>query len=140
MKNKIVIYDPPMCCSSGLCGPNPDQTLIDLQTSITELQKTGVEVERYIITQSPEKFKENPEIIKLIQEHDLKILPVTTLSGKVTKTGSYPTKAEFATWLKVDFKADPPNKDVNCCADKNACDVNCGPSNGDCNCGSVGYC
>ena len=100
MKNKIVIYDPPMCCSSGLCGPNPDQTLIDLQTSLTELQKSGVEVDRYIITQSPEKFKENPEIIKLIQEHDLKILPVTTLNGKIAKTGSYPILAELTSWLK----------------------------------------
>ena len=140
MKNKIVIYDPPMCCSSGLCGPNPDQKLIDLQTSITELQKSGVEVERYIITQSPEKFKANPEVIKLIQENDLKILPVTTLNGKVTKTGSYPTKVELSAWLRADFKADDSKQEVSCCADKNSCDVNCSPDNGDCNCGSGGCC
>ena len=106
MKNKIVIYDPPMCCSSGLCGPNLDQTLIDLQTSITELQKSGVEVERFIITQSPEKFKENPDVIKLIQDNDLKILPVTTLDGKIVKKGSYPNPTEFASWLK--------NEDCDC--------------------------
>lgn len=135
MKNKIVIYDPPMCCSSGLCGPNPDQTLIDLQTSITELQKSGVEVERFIITQSPEKFKENPEVIKLIQENDLKILPVTTLNGKVVKKGSYPTPSEFSSWLKIDLKIGDSKQSKDCCADKDCCGVNCGPNNEDCDCG-----
>ena len=62
MSNKIVIYDPPMCCSTGVCGPNPDQSLISLQDIIKELNKLGMIVDRYIITQSPEKFKENPEI------------------------------------------------------------------------------
>ena len=101
MKNIIVIYDPPMCCSSGLCGPNPDQKLIDVQSTISELQNSGVEVERYIITQSPVKFKENPEIIRLIQEQDLKVLPVTTVNGAVVKTGQYPTKLEFSAWLNT---------------------------------------
>jgi hypothetical protein len=95
MERKFVIYDPPMCCSSGLCGPNPNQTLIDLGSTLTELRKSGVEVERYIITQSPAKFKENPEVIKLIQQYQLKILPITTYNGKVVKTGAYPTSDEF---------------------------------------------
>lgn len=38
MKNKIVIFDPPMCCSSGICGPNPDTTLIDFQDLFTKLK------------------------------------------------------------------------------------------------------
>ena len=95
MKNKFIIYDPPMCCSSGLCGPNPDQGLIDLNTTLSELKKLGVEVERYIITQSPEKFKENLKVIELIQKLQLKALPITTLNGEVVKSGSYPTLEEF---------------------------------------------
>ena len=101
MKNKIVIYDPPMCCSSGVCGPNPDQTLIDFQDTFKRLAQNGESIERYIITQSPEKFKENPKIIKLIQEQQLKVLPITTVNGEVVKTGLYPTKQELESYLVI---------------------------------------
>jgi len=95
MQPKFVIYDPPMCCSTGVCGPNPDQSLIELQDTLAALKTEGIEVGRYIITQSPEKFKENPQVIKLIQEKQLKVLPITTMGGTIVKTGSYPTLEEF---------------------------------------------
>lgn len=122
MKKKIVIYDPPMCCSSGVCGPNPDQTLIEFQDIYTQLKQSGHDIERYVITQSPEKFKKNPQIIKLIQEQQLKVLPITTIDGVVIKTGSYPTMAELGI---TDVKIEP---DKGCCSDKVSCDVNCKPS------------
>ncbi len=100
MKNKFVIYDPPMCCSTGVCGPNPDQALINLQDTLEKVRKMGAEVERYLITQSPQAFRDNPEIIKLIQEQQLKALPITTCDGKVVKTGAYPTLKEFETFIK----------------------------------------
>lgn len=99
MTKKFVIYDPPMCCSTGVCGPNPDQTLIELQDTIAEVRKLGAEVERYLITQSPEEFKKNPEVIKLIQEQQLKALPITTFNGKIIKSGGYPTLAEFKQFI-----------------------------------------
>ena len=99
MKTKIIIYDPPMCCSSSMCGPNPDQTLINLQDTLEKVRVLGAEVEPYLITQSPEKFKENPEVIKLIQEQQLKALPITTCNRKIVKTGSYPTLEEFKNFL-----------------------------------------
>lgn len=100
MKNKIVIFDPPMCCSSGICGPNPDTTLIDFQDLFTKLKKSGADIERYLITQSPEKFKENSEVIKLIQEKQLACLPITTLNGKIVKSVSYPTSEELEMFTK----------------------------------------
>lgn len=99
MTKKIIIYDPPMCCSTGVCGPNQDQSLIELQDTLTELKKSGVEIERYIITQSPEIFKKNPQILRLIQEQQLKVLPITTMDGTIVKTGSYPTLKEFKKFI-----------------------------------------
>ena len=89
-----------MCCSSGVCGPNPDKTLIEFTELFADLKKSGHDIERYIITQSPEKFKDNPEVIKLIQKQQLKVLPITTVNGIVVKTGSYPTKEEFNSFIK----------------------------------------
>lgn len=99
MNKKIVIYDPPMCCSSGVCGPNPDQTLMDLQNILEEVRKMGAMVERYIITQSPKKFKENSEVIRMIQKHQLNALPITAVDGKIVKSGSYPTLEEFKKFI-----------------------------------------
>lgn len=100
MKNNVIIYDPPMCCSSGVCGPDPDQQLIELDDAIGKIRAEGTPVERYIITQSPEKFKENPAILQLIQEQQLKVLPITTYGGEVVKTGGYPTLAEMKSYIK----------------------------------------
>lgn len=99
MQGKFVIYDPPMCCSTGVCGPNPDQGLIELQDTLAALKTEGIEVKRYIITQSPEKFKENPQVIKLIQEQQLKVLPITTMNGTIVKKGGYPTLEEFRKFI-----------------------------------------
>ena len=95
MNKKIIIYDPPMCCSSGVCGPSPDKALIEFENTLLQVGDLGAEVERYIITQSPEKFKENPEVIKLLQKQQLKALPITSFNGKIVKVGSYPTLEEF---------------------------------------------
>ena len=99
MNIKIVIYDPPMCCASGLCGPNPDPRLIDLQNTIFQVKQFGAEVERYMITQTPEKLRENPDVVKLIQAGELKVLPITTYNGKIIKSGSYPTLVELKTLM-----------------------------------------
>ena len=132
MDRKFVIYDPPMCCSSGVCGPNPDQTLINFQSTLTELRKSGVVVERYIITQNPQKFKENPEVMKLIQEHQLKALPITTYAGKIVKMGAYPTLEEFRAQYQGDLQSKSEAsktvaEDEGCCADQDSCDISCGP-------------
>lgn len=89
-----------MCCSTGVCGPNPDKALIDLQDTIAEVKKLGADVERYLITQSPLEFKNNPEVIKHIQERQLKALPITVFNGKIVKSGGYPTLAEFKKFIK----------------------------------------
>lgn len=99
MNKKFIIYDPPMCCSSGVCGPNSDNTLIEFENTLLQVGDLGAEVERYIITKSPEKFKENPEVIKLLQEQQLKALPITSFNGKIVKVGSYPTLEEFKEYI-----------------------------------------
>ena len=94
MTKKIFVYDPPMCCSSGVCGPNPDPVLIEFQNTIDKLKAEGIEIERYIITQSPEKFKENTQVMELIQKEQLKVLPITIYNDKVVLKGKYPTYEE----------------------------------------------
>lgn len=95
----FIIYESAMCCSSGVCGSDPDKSLIALQEALDALKGMGAKVERYSITGSPKKFRENWEIIKLMQEHQIKALPITTCDGKVVKMGSYPSIDEFKKYL-----------------------------------------
>ncbi len=95
MAKKITIYEPTLCCSSGVCGPNPDQALIALQDTLAKAKEHGIETERYMITTHPKKFMENPEVMKLMQKQQLKALPITAVDGEIIKMGSYPTLEEL---------------------------------------------
>ena len=92
---KIEIFDPPLCCPTGICGPTVDQTLINVNEMIALLQKEGIQVERYQMTSHPHAFLNNPEVMKLVQEKQMSALPITVIRNKVIRTGSYPTIAEI---------------------------------------------
>ena len=86
---KVEIYDPPMCCSSGLCGPTIDPVLVEMNDSVLALKKQGVEVERYNLSQQPKVFLANKKVADLLHGNGKKILPITIVNGKVFKTGEY---------------------------------------------------
>ncbi len=62
----LEIFEPSLCCASGVCGPEPDKTLIDLQNTIQVLSKAGIEVKRYAINQVPLAFTNNPVVKQFI--------------------------------------------------------------------------
>ena len=92
---KIEIFDPPLCCPTGICGPTVDQTLINVNEMIASLQKDGIQVERYQMTSNLHAFLNNPAVMKLVQEKQMSALPITVISNRVIKTGSYPTLEEI---------------------------------------------
>src|SRR5512135_2140719 len=86
----VEIFDPPMCCPTGLCGPTLDQTLLDVSEMILALQRDNLRVERYQMTSHPNAFLANTEVMKLVREKQLEALPITVVHGKVIKVGAYP--------------------------------------------------
>lgn len=96
----IELFDPPMCCPTGLCGPTLDQTLLDVSDMILALQAEGWAVDRYQMTSHPYKFMNNPEIMRLVREQQMTALPITTVNGQVVKVGGYPTLTEIQTYLQ----------------------------------------
>ncbi|MFA5819055.1 MAG: arsenite efflux transporter metallochaperone ArsD [Bacteroidales bacterium] len=92
----IEIFEPSLCCSSGVCGPEPDKELIELQNTIQILSKAMVEVKRYAINQVPLAFTGNPVVKQFITTEDPGKLPLTLLDGKIIKKGSYATLDDLA--------------------------------------------
>lgn len=99
---KIQIYDPPMCCSTGLCGPTIDPVLVEMNDTTLALKKQGVKVERYNLSQQPKVFLANKRVAELLQGNGKKILPITLVNGEVFKTGAYPAYDELCKALGIE--------------------------------------
>lgn len=91
----IEIFDPPMCCPTGMCGPTIDQTLLDVSEMIAKLQSNGYRVERYQMSSHPNAFIGNAEVMKLIRENQMEALPIVIVHGKIIAKGKYPKLIEI---------------------------------------------
>ncbi len=92
---EIQIFEPSLCCPSGVCGPEPDKELIDLQNLLQILNKAGVNVQRYAINQVPMEFAKNPVVKDFMRTEGPSKLPLTLLEGKIIKQEGYPTLEEL---------------------------------------------
>ena len=104
----IEIFDPPMCCPGGMCGPVIDPALLDVNEAILKVKKEfdgQVKIERYMLTQQSTKFLQNPEILELLHSQGTLALPVTAVNGKVVKQKIYPTYAELQNYIAENKKA-----------------------------------
>lgn len=94
----IEIFDPPMCCPSGLCGPAIDPALLDINEAILRLKKEfdgKLVIERYLLTQQGPKFMQNPHVLALLKSRGVEVLPITTVNGEVVKRQAYPSYDEL---------------------------------------------
>ena len=99
---KVLIYDPALCCSTGLCGPEPDPVQIAVNETIMKLGKQGVGVERFNLSKQLKDFVANAEVSALLKANGKKILPVTIIDGKVFKTGAYASYGELCAALDLE--------------------------------------
>ncbi len=90
----VEIFDPPLCCPTGMCGPTIDPVLLDVNEMIVTLQSQGIPVARYQMATHAQAFVNNKEVFRLIREKQLTALPITVVCGQVLKSGGYPTLAE----------------------------------------------
>ena len=99
---KIEIYDPPMCCSTGLCGPAIDPLFVTMNDAVLALKKQGIEVERYNLLQQTKAFLANLEVADLLHKNGRKILPITLVNGQVFKIGAYPSYEGLCKALSIE--------------------------------------
>ena len=122
---KMIIFEPAMCCPTGVCGPSVDKELLRISTVINNLKNNGVIVERHNLTSNPLIFVQNEEINNILDKEGIEILPVIMVDGVVVKTKGYPTNEEFCSLLEVaeDYLKAP---------DKNTSKGYCDPNSGCC--------
>lgn len=97
----MFIYEPAMCCETGICGVGVDPELLRISTVVNNLKKNGVSIKRYNLNNFPQEFIKNAEINKLINGDGVDSLPATVVDGKIVKTKAYPTNGEIVMWLNI---------------------------------------
>ncbi len=124
---RIEIFDPAMCCSTGVCGPGVDPELLRVATVVNNLKGKGVDVVRYNLAQEPQRFAADETVRALLADEGNDVLPITLLDGIVVKKGAYPTDAELVTWLGFEGWSTSPKKPSSqqsssgCCCSGSGC-------------------
>ena len=93
---KITIYDPAMCCSTGICGSDIDQKLVDFASDLDWLKSKGVEIRRINFSQEPAMFVENEQVRAVLDKSGVDGLPVIFADDVLQASGQYPARAELA--------------------------------------------
>lgn len=97
----IEIYDPAMCCSTGVCGPSVDPELIRMSAVVNNLKKKGISVSRFNLSSEPGAFVDHATVKQLLTDHGPDVLPVIIVDGQVVKQRSYPSNEELESWSGI---------------------------------------
>lgn len=90
------VFDPPMCCSSGVCGASVDPLLAAFSADTDWLKSQGVSVTRYNLAQDPQAFVAHPLVKDLLQRQGDACLPLVIANGEIVAQGAYPRREELA--------------------------------------------
>ena len=120
---KLEVFDPAMCCSTGVCGVDVDPVLVQFAADLQWLAEQNVEVKRYNLGQEPQAFAANPAVIKEM-EAGMERLPILVVDGSIVATGVYLSRAQLAQKLGIALASeDKPRIKVggSCCNPKSGC-------------------
>jgi AhpD family alkylhydroperoxidase len=107
MTATVEVFDPSMCCSTGICGPSVDPVLPRFAADLEWLAEHGIQVTRHNLAQEPAAFAAAPAAQVALTEHGIECLPLIVVDGRIVSQGAYPTRAELAGWTGLDDKPAP---------------------------------
>ena len=97
----LTIYDPAMCCPTGICGTEIDQKLVAFAADLDWLKSEGVEVRRINLSQEPALFAENEQVKTILQDSGIEGLPVIIADDEMQSSGQYPGRVQLAQMVGV---------------------------------------
>lgn len=117
----IQIFDPALCCSSGVCGTDVDQALVNFSADIDWAIKNGAQVERFNLVQQPLAFAEHPVVNGFLQRSGAEALPLILVDGEVALAGRYPLRAELVRWAGIAAPEAEAKAAGGCCSGSRCC-------------------
>ncbi len=121
----IQVYDKPMCCSTGVCGPQVDPVLPRFAADLAWLKSQGHQVERFNLAQQPAAFVQNPEVQRLLAIQGTDCLPLITVDCRIVSRREYPSRDTLAMWVGTEAASETQpvvSVESECCSPPGHCD------------------
>lgn len=109
----IHVFDPALCCSSGVCGTEIDRALVSFSADIDWLKQRDVVIERFNLAQQPMAFAGNATVKAFLERSGAEALPLILVDGEVALAGRYPNRGELARWAGI--LLEQPAEESSCC-------------------------
>jgi hypothetical protein len=95
----LTIFDPALCCSTGVCGPSVDETLVRFAGDVEWLRARGASIQRYNLAQEANAFVGRPMVRSALMAEGPECLPLVVRDGEILSRGRYPSRDEMAAWI-----------------------------------------
>lgn len=100
--SKIEVFEPALCCATGVCGEDVDQALVTFSADMDYLRSRGGDIARYNLASEPQAFADNESAKAFLHVAGSAGLPLILVDGVTAMTGRYPDRAQLATWAGLD--------------------------------------
>ena len=117
----IQVFDPALCCSTGVCGVDVDQDLVDFSADVDWARQNGIAIQRFNLSQEPMAFAVNAKVKTFLQTEGEKGLPLILVDGEIAMKGRYPDRAELARWAGVTLATDQAPAETGSCSGSRCC-------------------
>ena len=84
----VRVFDPPMCCASGVCGPSVDPELSRFSGDLDWLRRQGVEVQRFNLALQPGAFVEHAHVKAALEARGNASLPLVMIDDRIAVEGA----------------------------------------------------
>jgi hypothetical protein len=120
---KIQIFDPALCCNTGVCGVDVDQLLVNFSADVDWAKQNGAQIERFNLAQQPMAFAENPVVKGLLERSGQEALPLILVDGEFALAGRYPNREELTRLARLALTsvAGEAKPMANCCSGSRCC-------------------
>ncbi len=117
----IQVFDPALCCSTGVCGVDVDQSLVSFSADVEWARQNGAQVERFNLAQQPMAFAQNAVVKAFLERSGQEALPLVLVDGDVALAGRYPNRTELARWAGGTPAVAEPQPAKSCCSGTGCC-------------------
>ncbi len=97
----IRVYEPALCCNTGVCGTDVDQRLVNFTADLDHARSLGGDVARFNLASDPQAFADNPVVLNFLQAAGSEALPLVLADDVTVMAGRYPTRDELLRFAGV---------------------------------------